>query len=63
MLKKYIHIEVNVNTVKNSNSETEYFEICVCGKCSILLFDWVYSYDGFKLERKYFKYLMAKDIV
>lgn len=62
-LKEYINIEVNVNTVKKQNSDTEYFEICVCGKCSILLLDWVYSYNGFKLERKYLKYLMAKDIV
>ena len=41
-------------------SEHKYYDITCAGIHVKNLLDWVYSYDGFKLNRKYEKYLIVK---
>ena len=49
--------------IKTNYHEDKYFSIRIFGKEAVKFLDWVYEYDGFKLNRKYEKYLLAKDIV
>ena len=50
-------------SIKTNYQEDNYFSIRIFGKEAVKFLDWVYEYDGFKVNMKYEKYLLAKDRV
>ena len=59
-LSKTIENKLNINTNYKAD---KYYSIRIYKKDAIKFLDWVYEYNGFRLNRKYEKYLKAKDIV
>ena len=60
-LSDLLENELSVNT---HFIETKYYSISIGVKDGLEKFlDWIYSYNGFRLERKYERYLKVKDIV
>lgn len=49
----------NINTNKNQTSfnDRDYYSIREKGPKALQVLNWVYEYDGFKLSRKYDKYV------
>ena len=60
-LSNLLESSLGINT---NFSEAHYFSISIKVSDGLEKFlDWMYSYNGFRLDRKYKKYIKVKDIV